>query len=37
MMLDNLRSNISFVPQDSVLFNDTAAYNIAYGSIGLLN
>ena len=28
---DSLRSHIGIVPQDSVLFNDTIGYNIAYG------
>jgi len=31
--LDNLRSHIAFVGQDVVLFNDTVAHNIAYGSM----
>ncbi len=31
--LDNLRSQIAFVGQDVVLFNDTVAHNIAYGSM----
>lgn len=29
---DSVRSAIGIVPQDSVLFNDTLRYNIAYGS-----
>jgi ABC-type transport system involved in Fe-S cluster assembly fused permease/ATPase subunit len=29
--LDSLRSRIGVVPQDTVLFNDTIYYNIAYG------
>ena len=29
--LDSLRANIGVVPQDTVLFNDTIYYNIAYG------
>ncbi|MEO9462482.1 MAG: ABC transporter ATP-binding protein/permease [Marinomonas sp.] len=29
---DSVRGNIGIVPQDSVLFNDTIGYNIAYGS-----
>ena len=29
---DSLRAHIGIVPQDSVLFNDTIGYNIAYGS-----
>jgi len=28
---ESLRANIGMVPQDTVLFNDTIAYNIAYG------
>ncbi len=31
---DSLRAAIGVVPQDSVLFNDTIAYNIGYGRIG---
>ena len=31
---DSLRANIGVVPQDTVLFNDTIAYNIAYGAPG---
>jgi ATP-binding cassette subfamily B protein len=31
---DSLRSAIGIVPQDTVLFNDTIAYNIAYGRDG---
>jgi len=30
----SLRSHIGVVPQDTVLFNDTLAYNIAYGQPG---
>lgn len=30
----SLRANIGVVPQDTVLFNDTIAYNIAYGHPG---
>jgi ATP-binding cassette subfamily B protein len=30
----SLRSNIGIVPQDTVLFNDTIEYNIAYGKPG---
>jgi len=31
--LENLRHHIAFVGQDVVLFNDTVAHNIAYGSM----
>jgi ATP-binding cassette subfamily B protein len=31
---ESLRSHIGIVPQDSVLFNDTIGYNIAYGRDG---
>ena len=31
---ESLRSTIGIVPQDTVLFNDTVRYNIAYGRIG---
>lgn len=31
---DSLRAVIGIVPQDSVLFNDTIGYNIAYGADG---
>jgi ATP-binding cassette subfamily B protein len=31
---DSLRRSIGIVPQDTVLFNDTVAYNIAYGRPG---
>jgi ATP-binding cassette, subfamily B, heavy metal transporter len=31
---ESLRALIGIVPQDSVLFNDTLAYNIAYGAEG---
>ncbi len=31
---DSLRAQIGIVPQDTVLFNDTVAYNIAYGRPG---
>jgi subfamily B ATP-binding cassette protein MsbA len=31
--LENLRSQIAFVGQDVVLFNDTVAHNIAYGTM----
>jgi ATP-binding cassette, subfamily B, heavy metal transporter len=31
---DGLRRAIGIVPQDTVLFNDTVAYNIAYGRTG---
>ena len=37
MRVADLRNNISIVPQDSVMFNDTVAYNIAYGGVGLIN
>lgn len=30
----SLRAHIAIVPQDTVLFNDTLAYNIAYGAPG---
>jgi len=33
LKLKNLRSNISLVSQDVVLFNDTVAANIAYGTL----
>src|SRR5690606_2261461 len=32
--LESLRDAIGVVPQDTVLFNDTIAYNIAYGRHG---
>ena len=32
----SLRKIIGVVPQDTVLFNDTIYYNIAYGNTGLL-
>ena len=31
---ESLRASIGMVPQDTVLFNDTIAYNIRYGRIG---
>lgn len=31
--LDSLRKNISIVPQDTVLFNDTISHNINYGDL----
>lgn len=31
---DSLREAIGIVPQDTVLFNDTIAYNIGYGRVG---
>lgn len=34
MKVNDLRSAIAIVPQDCVLFNDTAMYNIAYGAVG---
>ena len=34
LKLESLRANISLVSQDVVLFNDTVAANIAYGSMG---
>lgn len=33
MKLTDLRSMIAIVPQDCVLFNDTAMYNIGYGGV----
>lgn len=33
----SLRAQIGIVPQDSVLFNDTIGYNIAYGRSGALH
>ncbi len=33
LRLDNLRKQIAFVGQDVILFNDTVARNIAYGSL----
>lgn len=33
MRIKDLRSSIGIVPQDCVLFNDTALYNIAYGGV----
>ena len=33
MKINDLRSSIAIVPQDCVLFNDTALYNIAYGGV----
>ena len=35
--LENLRSHISYVGQDVVLFNDTIEHNIAYGSMKKCN
>jgi subfamily B ATP-binding cassette protein MsbA len=34
MKLDQLRNSIAFVSQDLALFDETIAYNIAYGQIG---
>jgi ABC-type transport system involved in Fe-S cluster assembly fused permease/ATPase subunit len=31
--LDSLRRNVAIVPQDTVLFNDTIEYNLAYGNL----
>ncbi len=31
---DSVRARIGIVPQDTVLFNDTVAYNIGYGRVG---
>ena len=33
MRVKDLRDSIAIVPQDCVLFNDTIAYNIAYGNV----
>lgn len=33
----SLRANIGVVPQDTVLFNDTLGYNIAYGNLSAIN
>jgi len=33
MRVQDLRKQIAIVPQDCVLFNDTIAYNIAYGAV----
>jgi len=35
--LDSLRANVALVSQDVVLFNDTVAANIAYGTMGATN
>src|SRR5690606_16951015 len=32
--LESLRGAVGIVPQDTVLFNDTIAYNIGYGRTG---
>ena len=37
MSIKDLRSQIAIVPQDCVLFNDTALYNLAYGGVGLID
>ena len=37
MAIKDLRSQIAIVPQDCVLFNDTALYNLAYGGVGLID
>ena len=37
MRTADLRSHIAIVPQDCVLFNDTALYNISYGGVGLVD
>ena len=34
MTQESLRAAIGVVPQDTVLFNDTIRYNIAYGRVG---
>ena len=34
LTLDSLRSFMGVVPQDTVLFNETIGYNIAYGKLG---
>ena len=31
--MESLRSSISVIPQDTVLFNESIEYNIAYGNI----
>ncbi|KAI8814848.1 putative ABC transporter [Cladochytrium replicatum] len=35
LSLDSLRQNIGVVPQDTILFNQSVFYNIAYGKPGL--
>ena len=33
LKMSSLRKNVSVVPQDTVLFNDTLIYNISYGNL----
>ena len=37
LKIRDLRKKIAIVPQDCVLFNETAAYNISYGALGLID
>ena len=37
MRVDDLRRHISIVAQDCVMFNESVAYNIAYGGVGLVD